>query len=94
MFCLDITQRGAMVRRADVEPILSEQKQIQVCNTVESLQDYAKLLYVMASMNEIDPFKKQAVKKIQQSLGDSANSISLFGNGHPFSGDESNPAPF
>ncbi len=88
VFCLDITQRGAMVRRADVEPILSEQKQIQVCNTVESLQDYAKLLYLMASMNETDPFRKQAVKKIHQSLGESANSINIFGKGNPFAGNE------
>ncbi len=87
-FCIDITQRGAMVRRTDVEPILSEQKQIQVCNTVESLQDYAKLLYVMVSVNESDPFRKKAAQMIHQSLGNSANSIDIFGKGNPFS-DES-----
>ena len=89
VFCLDITQKGALVRRADVEPVLSEQKQIQVCNTVESLQDYAKLLYVMASLNESDPFRKQAVQKLHQSLGNSPNSIDIFGTGPTFP-----PEPF
>lgn len=74
-FCIDITQRGAMINRSDLEPVLTQQRQIRICNTVEAIQDYAKLLFLMTSLHEKDEFRKKAARKIHESLGSSPHSI-------------------
>ncbi len=70
-FCIDITQRGAMVHRMDLEPVFSQKTQIQLCNTIQALQDYVKLLFLMVNLNEKETFKKETARKLHLCLGSS-----------------------
>ncbi|MDE6493855.1 MAG: hypothetical protein K2L50_04660 [Bacteroidales bacterium] len=63
-FCIDISRYGSTIDRDALEPMLSIQKQIQLCNTVEALQDHVKLLHFMVDRLEDDPFRKEAMKKL------------------------------
>lgn len=67
-YCIDITQHGAVINRMEVEPVFSQQQQIGICNTVQALQDYAKLLHYIVSVRETDVARKQAVKKLHETL--------------------------
>lgn len=88
-FCIDISHRGALIRREDLEPVFSRQKQIRICNTIEALQDYIRLLYVMTQQNESNPFRKQAIKKIHQKIGNPPLSMDSFDlNGTPDENEE------
>ncbi len=75
-FCIDITRYGSTVDREDVEPVLSEQKQIQLCNTVEALQDHVALLHFMVDRLDTDPFRKEAMKKLYTCMGSSIAGLS------------------
>lgn len=70
-FCIDITRKGALVERMDIEPVFSQQKRIRVCSTVEALQDYAELLYMMASTLEQDNLRLKAIEKLHHCLNGS-----------------------
>lgn len=74
-FCIDITRHGSTVDREDVEPVLSEQKQIQLCNTVEALQDHVALLHFMVERLDTDPFRKEAMNKLHTCMGVSQNGM-------------------
>lgn len=84
-FCIDITHRGALIRRDDLEPVLSRQVKINISHTVDALQDFIKLLYFLTGKNESDPFRKEAVKKIHLRIGNAPNSmVTLNGDGLDF----------
>ncbi|MDE5574280.1 MAG: transglutaminase-like domain-containing protein [Bacteroidales bacterium] len=78
-YCIDITHQGSLINRTAVEPVFSQQQQIQICNTVQALQDFAKLLNYIVSVRETNPLRKQAVRKLHDCLGSSSGNI-------PFSG--------
>lgn len=78
-YCIDITHQGSLINRTAVEPVFSQQQQIQICNTVQALQDFAKLLNYIVSVRETNPLRKQAVKKLHDCLGSSSGNF-------PFSG--------
>lgn len=78
-YCIDITHQGSLINRTSVEPVFSQQHQIQICNTVQALQDFAKLLNYIVSVRETNPLRKQAVRKLHDCLGSSSGNF-------PFSG--------
>lgn len=78
-YCIDITHQGSLINRTAVEPVFSQQQQIQICNTVQALQDFAKLLNYIVSVRETNPLRKQAVRKLHDCLGSSSGNF-------PFSG--------
>ncbi len=78
-YCIDITHQGSLINRTAVEPVFSQQQQIQICNTVQALQDFVKLLNYIVSVRETNPLRKQAVRKLHDCLGSSSGNF-------PFSG--------
>lgn len=85
-FCIDITHHGSLINRNAVEPVFSQQQQIQICNTVQALQDFVKLLNYIVSIRETNPVRKQAVRKLHHCLGDSSGFFPF--SGQPLSGKE------
>ncbi|MCM1169402.1 MAG: transglutaminase-like domain-containing protein [Bacteroides sp.] len=82
-FCIDITHQGSLINRTAVEPVFSQQRQIQICNTVQALQDFVKLLNYIVSARETNPLRKEAVRRLHECLGQSSDNFPL-GN-PPFS---------
>lgn len=75
-FCIDITHRGALIRREDLEPVLTNQIRIDISQTVEAMQDYVRLLYFLTMKKDKDSFHREAIRKIHLRIGNAHNSIS------------------
>ena len=78
-YCIDITHQGSIINRTAVEPVFSQQKQIQICNTVQALQDFTRLLNYIVAARETNPLRKQAVKKLHDCLGASSDNFPISG---------------